>query len=182
MKARFVAVPAIVLAGLLVLLRGPNEGRRFEPYRDPAGIWTVCAGITGAEVVPGRKYTDAECDVLEVQYVDRMYQRMGRCVPVELELHEITAWGDFAYNVGTSSFCESTAARLLREGRNAEACAQITRWRSIPAPAGLSESAPGVWRSAAGRLMFDCSTPENHVCPGLWKRRLWQRATCEGQG
>lgn len=33
------------------------EGIRFKPYKDIAGIWTVCAGITGPDVVLGKTYT-----------------------------------------------------------------------------------------------------------------------------
>jgi GH24 family phage-related lysozyme (muramidase) len=48
---------------------------------------------------------------------------MGNCVTVELQFNEIKAWGDFAYNVGTGAFCDSTAAKLLNAGQNKKACA-----------------------------------------------------------
>lgn len=163
-KVGFSAAPFVVVAGLLLAL-DDSEDRRYVPYKDPAGIWTVCRGITGPEVIPGRTYTGAECDVLEVRYIDRMLSHMGRCVPVELEFHEIKAWGHFAYNIGTDRFCQSTAADLLRRGNNAEACKQILRWRYITVPnIGL----------------FDCSTPGNRTCPGLWDRRQWEYDTCTG--
>src|SRR5450830_1198405 len=52
---------AIALAGVLATW---YEGRRLTPYRDPVGILTVCEGITGKDVVPGKTYTPAECDAL----------------------------------------------------------------------------------------------------------------------
>src|SRR3546814_15188747 len=61
-----------------------------------------------------------------------MYARMGRCVPnARLAFHEIKAWGHFAYNVGETAFCNSTAAKLLNRGENEAACKQLPRWRSI---------------------------------------------------
>ncbi len=165
MKVRFLAVPAVMVGALIAALHS-SEDRRYTPYRDPVGIWTVCAGITGADVVPGQTYTDHECDVLEVRYVDQMLRNMGACVDSEFEFHEVKAWGHFAYNVGTDRFCSSTAANLLRRGRNSEACQQITRWRFVTLPSGER---------------FDCSTPGNTRCPGVWTRRQWERDVCEGR-
>jgi GH24 family phage-related lysozyme (muramidase) len=158
--AKLVAVPAFVIAAIIASLQ-VNEGRKLVPYWDALGkVWTVCAGVTGPEVIPGRTYTDAECDTMEARYVQRMLANMGGCVTVPLAFHEIRAWGDFAYNVGTKNFCNSTAARLLNAGENTKACRQIPRWRY----------AGGV----------DCSTKGNTVCPGIWTRRLWEQSLCLG--
>jgi len=40
------------------------EERVYEPYKDVAGVWTVCDGHHGADIVKDRKYTDRECDRL----------------------------------------------------------------------------------------------------------------------
>ena len=45
------------------------EGIRFKPYKDIAGIWTVCAGITGPDVVLGKSYTKKECDLLLQKHI-----------------------------------------------------------------------------------------------------------------
>lgn len=52
-----------------------------------------------------------------------MLSQMGDCVSGQLTFGEIKAWGDFAYNVGTDAFCNSTAAQLLNAGKNKDACA-----------------------------------------------------------
>ena len=159
-KAKFVAVPAFVVAALIASLHA-NEGRKYVPYWDaPGHAWTVCAGVTGRDVIPGRTYTSAECDGLESRYVDRMLANMGHCVTVELDFREIRAWGDFAYNVGTTKFCNSTAAKLLNMGENKKACSQITRWRYVGT--------------------VDCSVKGNKICPGVWTRRLWEQSLCLG--
>lgn len=52
---------AIAIAAVLV----PDlEGVRYEPYRDVAGVLTVCYGHTGADIVIGKSYTSGECKVM----------------------------------------------------------------------------------------------------------------------
>lgn len=160
-KARFVAVPLLVIAALVADLH-EWERRVYTTYWDALGqVYTVCAGVTGEGVVPGRTYTKAECDGLEGRYIARMYARMGRCVPnAEMAFHEVKAWGHFAYNVGETNFCRSTAAKLLSRGENAAACKQIAKWRFVKGK--------------------DCAVRANR-CYGIVKRRIWEQATCEGR-
>lgn len=55
---------AIVIAAAMLGGNHGLEGRRHEPYRDVAGVLTVCDGHTGKDILPGKHYTDAECDAL----------------------------------------------------------------------------------------------------------------------
>lgn len=161
-KVGFGAAGAGLVLALVAALgqNGPeHEGRRYSAYLDGAGIPTACAGITGKAVVWGKTYTDAECTALETAYVQQMLANMGQCVHGEFEFHEIKAWGHFAYNVGTAAFCRSTAARRLNAGERTAACAEISKWVF-----------------SAGR---DCRKAGSN-CPGIPKRRAWERATCEG--
>lgn len=156
------AAPVALIAALVAAL-GQNdpahEGRRYTPYRDSAGIPTVCAGITGKAVVPGKRYTDDECTRLETAYLQQMVANMGQCVSGEFELHEIKAWGHFAYNVGTAAFCKSTAAHRLNAGERKTACAEISKWVFV-----------------AGK---DCRKTGSN-CAGIVQRRAWERGVCEG--
>ena len=159
MKARFIAVPAVVVLAIVAAL-GVSEKRVHKTYWDHLGqVWTVCAGVTGPGVVPGKTYTDAECRDMEVTYVTRMLNSMGRCVTGSFDFHVIKAFGHFAYNVGTANFCNSTAARLLNAGDVAGACKQILRWTYIKGK--------------------DCRDPRNK-CAGIPKRREWEYQTCMG--
>jgi len=159
-KVKLIAVPLAVILAIVAALP-LHEGRKYVPYWDALGkVLTVCAGITGPEVVPGRTYTPAECDQLETQYVTRMLGYMGRCATGEFAFHEVKAWGNFAYNVGTGNFCGSTAVRLLNAGKHKEACNQIP-----------------LWRYAGGK---DCAIRANN-CYGIVDRRAWQRQLCLGE-
>lgn len=161
-KVGFAAVPAALILALVALLAQPDHEKRvYTTYWDALGqVYTACAGVTGEGVVPGKTYTDDECVALETRYVRRMYARMGRCVPnARMAFHEVKAWGHFAYNVGETNFCKSTAARLLNEGQNEAACRQILRWRFIKGK--------------------DCAVRSNR-CYGIVIRRNWEYQTCAG--
>lgn len=158
-KASFVAAPIALLIALLFSLNGA-EGRKLTPYRDIGGVWTVCDGITGKDVIPGKTYTDAECNRLGQQYVQKMMADMGQCVKGEYPFHVLKAFGSFAYNVGTTAFCKSTAAKMLQAGDIKGACAQISNWTFVNGK--------------------DCRVASSR-CAGIVKRREWERATCEGR-
>ena len=158
-KVGFAAAP-VAIALLIVATLQVSEKRVHSTYWDKlGGLWTVCAGVTGPAAIPGKTYTDAECERLEVAYVQGMLARMGSCVRGDFEFHEIKAWGHFAYNIGPGRFCNSTAARRLNAGERTTACAEISRFVYI------------------GRK--DCRVASNG-CSGIVKRRAWERATCEG--
>lgn len=152
--------PAAAVVALLASL-AVFEGREFKPYYDQAGILTVCKGITGPGVVKGKWYTPSECDALETQFVARMNARIGHCVG-ELNEREWVAWGHFTYNTGTTAFCKSTAARLLREGKPLHACGQMLRWTYITKP---------------GRGAVNCRI-KAEKCGGIPKRRDYEHAMC----
>ena len=160
-KVGFAAVPAALILAMAAILAQPDHEKRvYTTYWDTLGqIDTVCAGVTGEGVIRGKTYTDAECEALETRYIARMYGRMGRCVPnARMAFNEIKAWGHFAYNVGETNFCHSTAAKLLNRGENAAACKQIPRWRFIKGK--------------------DCAIRANK-CYGIVKRRAWEQQLCE---
>ncbi len=163
-----IAAPTALVVALVAAL-GQNdaahEGRRYTPYRDGAGYWTVCAGVTGAAVVPGRTYTPAECTRLETTYVTTMLSHMGQCVRGEFTFDQAKAWGHFAYNIGTPAFCRSTAARRLNAGERGPACAEMLRYRFV--------TIDGAKR--------DCSLPQwRSKCGGIIARRAWEYTTCAG--
>lgn len=157
------AAPLAVLSAIVMAL-GVSEGDPRVPYRDAAGVWTVCKGITGPAVVPGRKYTDAECAHMTNQAVRSGTDAIARCIARPMYWHEWVAWGHFVHNVGASAFCGSTAAKLLRAGAREQACAEIPRWRFV---------------TIAG-LKRDCSE-RRWDCYGVVNRRAWEEDMCRGR-
>ena len=158
-KVAFGGVGAAFILGMASLLAG-HEGRVLGSYWDSIGqVWTACAGVTGPEIGPNQTFTEAECLRMESAYLTKMYARMGRCVAGEFTFPVVKAFGHFAYNVGEDTFCRSTAAKLLNQGRVEEACKQIPRWRF-----------------ASGR---DCFLPANaRFCGGIKRRRMEEYHWC----
>ncbi|ORM64216.1 lysozyme [Pantoea rodasii] len=104
------------------------EGRVYEPYKDVAGVWTVCDGHTGSDIVKGRKYTDPECDRLMWNDLQPVKRAVDSLVKVPLGEYQRASLYSFTYNVGTSAFSKSTLLKKLNAGDEAGACEEMRRW------------------------------------------------------
>lgn len=85
--------------------------------------------------------------------VQKFEGALKTCVIVPLHQHEYDALVNFAYNIGSSAFCNSTLVKKLNAGDYAGACAEISRWNK------------------QGKA----------VLAGLTNRRRHERAICEGK-
>lgn len=150
------AAAAFLLGSLIGAESTSIDLRPKTPYRDITNVLTVCDGITGADVIPGKTYTDEECDALLAKHADRHAVDQLSCVRRRLDVYEVVAWTHFAYNVGTARFCRSTAVQRINRGERA--CDEIGRWMS-----------------AGGK---DCRLAASG-CPGIPARRARERAICE---
>lgn len=119
------------------------------PYVDKLGKGqplTVCNGVTGQGVVPGRYYTPADCYKLE----------RSRYVSTEAKLMADTGatWGaanvlqqatmiDFAWNKGLGAWGTSTMRRMFLAGDIVGACRQNERW-TRGTVGGVSTVLPGL--------------------------------------
>jgi lysozyme len=134
-----------IVAGLALVIAIPAEGLRQYAYYDPPGILTVCAGHTGADVVKGKKYSLDECRSLLNADMLHAVDTVERCVP-GLPANVLAAFGDAVFNMGPRIVCDpknSTAARLLHQGRIPEACEQLPRWNRANV-AGVMVELPGL--------------------------------------
>ncbi|EBE2360780.1 lysozyme [Salmonella enterica] len=118
-----VAIAAAMLGG-----HDGLEGRRYIPYRDVAGVLTVCDGHTGKDIIPGKRYTDAECDALLEKDLKRVKAQVDPLIKVSIPESERAAFYSFAYNVGTGAFARSTLLKKLNAGDHAGACNELKRW------------------------------------------------------
>lgn len=117
---------ALALATAIAI---PAEGLRQWAYRDPVGILTVCYGST-TNVQTGKQYSLDECKSRLSADMIQAINHVEKCVP-GLPANVLAAFADAVYNIGPRIVCDtksSTAARLLKQGRIAEACNQLPRW------------------------------------------------------
>lgn len=116
---------ALTLAGVMV----PElEGVRYTPYYDVAGILTVCYGHTGADIIPGKRYDEAECEALLQSDLLPFARAVESSVTVPADEYQKAALISFSYNVGISAFRRSSVLRYLNAGEEAKACAALRQW------------------------------------------------------
>ncbi|RFS80622.1 lysozyme [Leclercia adecarboxylata] len=119
---------ALAIATVFLGGRDGVEGRKYEAYKDVAGVWTVCDGHTGRDIVIGKKYTDRECDALLWKDLQPAKKQVDRLVKVPLNEYQRAALYSFVFNVGTDAFSKSTLLRKLNKGDQAGACEEMRRW------------------------------------------------------
>ena len=127
-RGRLAALIGLPAAGALLATIAAWEGYAPEPYRDIAGIPTVCWGDTN-DVRAGRTYSRAECEArLERQALAHVAPVLA-CVPqLRGRDAQLIAAGSLAYNIGTAAFCRSSAARRFRAGDLRGGCDAMLAW------------------------------------------------------
>lgn len=131
LRNKLIAVAgAGALAIVTVFLGGKDgvEGRKYEAYKDVAGVWTVCDGHTGRDIVRGKTYTDRECDQLLWKDLQPAKRTVDNLVKVPLGEYQRAALYSFVFNVGSDAFSKSTLLRKLNRGDHAGACEEMRRW------------------------------------------------------
>jgi len=119
---------AIAIATVFLGGQGGVEGREYTPYKDVAGVWTVCDGHTGRDIVKGKKYTDRECDRLLWNDLQPVKKGVDGLVKVPLGEYQRAALYSFTYNVGLNAFSKSTMLKKLNAGDVDGACDEMRRW------------------------------------------------------
>jgi len=94
---------------------------------------------------------------------------------------EYDLYMDWVYQYGSRAWLKSGMRRELQAGNYPSACFELLEYRKLTS---ARKEGPG-WvvnrRDAQGRPMrweFDCSTPGNKVCMGVWTRQLERHKKC----
>ncbi|MBS0877974.1 MULTISPECIES: lysozyme [unclassified Tatumella] len=116
---------AVAIAAVLL---PPLEDTVYTPYRDGGGVWTVCTGHTGPDVIPGHRYTPAQCDSFLKSDIRTADNSVNRLVKVPMTATQEAALTSFVFNVGAGNFARSSLLRELNAGHYTEACNSLTRW------------------------------------------------------
>ncbi len=119
---------AMLIATVFLGGKDGVEGRVYDPYKDVAGVWTVCDGHTGTDIIKGKKYTDRECDRLLWNDLQPVKQTVDGLVKVPLNEYLRASLYSFTYNVGSGAFSKSTLLKKLNAGDQEGACEELRRW------------------------------------------------------
>ena len=145
-----------------------SGGRQYlAPYRDIAGVWTVCDGDT-EHVVPGKAETAQGCAIRLDKRLTRDFGPAVLARAPALRGHDwpLAAAIVFAYNIGATGWSGSTAAARFAAGDFAGGCAALGPYFTVTDARGHVSTVPG-WIKAGGK-----------VSQGLINRRTAERTLC----
>lgn len=113
----------------------------------------------GSPVRMGDTTTPPKALARTLQYIQADEADMRRTLDgVALHQAEYDVWIDWRYQYGATAWRNSSMLRELRAGNYPAACQALLKYRF-----------------SAG---YDCSTPGNRVCAGVWTRQLKRHAAC----
>lgn len=107
------------------------EGTRYDVYQDIAGVPTVCEGITGSDVIPGKTYTRAECDKLLYKHIDVAKRAVDGAVKVKIPDTMRASLYSFTFNIGAHGFKNSTVLRRINAGDLRGGCDAMFMWEKV---------------------------------------------------
>ena len=147
---------AIAAVATLLITLPEDEGVRYTPYKDIAGVTTVCYGHTGNDIVWGRKYTEQECLDFLKKDIERHMNRVLSCSKRDMNSNQLIGFTSFDFNTG--SWCSSRSNREWNKGNVYEACNALA----------FSPSGSPSWSYINGTTFV----------PGLFERRKRERNVC----
>lgn len=127
-KTRAVTYIASAALACSVPLVNKVEGVVYRPYIDIAGVPTVCAGVTGKDVIMGKTYTQAECDALLAKHIKYASDAVDQYVKVDIPVTTRASLISFTYNVGIGAFRKSTVLRMVNQGNIRAGCDHLYDW------------------------------------------------------
>ena len=129
MKGRVAALGAAAVLALAGPLIARWEGLRHKPYQDVVGVWTVCYGHTGPDVVPGKSYTKAECEALLDADMAVAQAQVRRCIRHPMLVQIEASLVDLAFNVGPKGVCGSGIQRAADANNWPQVCVELDKWK-----------------------------------------------------
>lgn len=156
-------IAALTLSAAALVGIATREGWSDEAIIPTKGdVPTLGFGLTkrpdGSPVRMGDKTNPVEALQRSLAYIQRDETRIKQCVTAPLYQAEYDLYLNFAYNIGINGFCGSTLVKKLNRQDYIGACGEILNW----------------YRAAG----FDCRTPGNKRCAGLWTDRKKTYAEC----
>lgn len=112
----------------------------------------------GSPVRMGDTITPPQALARSLAHIQQDERGIKACITAPLHQREYDLMVDFAYQYGAPTLCSSSIAKLANAGRYTDSCGAYLRYRY-----------------AAG---YDCSTPGNKRCMGVWTRQLARYTSC----
>lgn len=119
---------AVAVAAILPNIQ-QEEGTKNVPYKDIAGVLTVCTGHTGPDVVPNKFYPADQCAQLTQQDLNKAASGVLKYTPT-LRYHplQLASAISFSYNVGIGAYGNSSVAKDFNNGEFKTACKDMLKY------------------------------------------------------
>ena len=115
--------------------------------------------LDGKPVKMGQTTTPVNALVTAQAHISREEEAFRRSLPgAHLSQAEYDIYVDFVYQYGMSNWNSSSIRKQILVGNYPAACDALL-----------------MWKRAAG---YDCSTPGNTRCPGVWTRQVERHRKC----
>ena len=161
------AIAALVLsaAGFVGIVQ--HEGytdKAAIPTKTKSDRPTVGFGSTfrddGSPVRMGDTITPPQAVARSYAHIANDEAGLKRCVTAPLNQGEYDTLVNFAYQYGVARTCASAMVQEANAGNYSQSCEGYL-----------------LYRKSGG---FDCSTPGNKICAGVWARNVQRYKTCMG--
>jgi lysozyme len=158
-----IVIAALSLSAVALVGRMTQEGYVGTAMIPVKGdVPTVGFGMTerpdGSPVQMGDTTNPVEALQRSLAHIQRDESGIKRCVTAPLHQAEYDLLVDFAYNYGVQALCKSSIVARANARNYAGSCEAYL-----------------MYRFAGG---FDCSTPGNKRCSGVWKDSQRRHKTC----
>lgn len=154
----------------------PWEGMENHAYKDIVGVATICMGETNG-VKMGDYRTNEQCEESLSKELSVYNKAMLKHVKVELKPYEEVAYTSFVWNLGETSFKNSTLLKKLNQGDHEGACNELLKWNKVTVSHKevASYTKRGEQCADLGKGKFSCTVK------GLTNRRGGENKVCLGK-
>ena len=163
MKIPRTAITGLALSASALVALVVHEGyteKAMIPVR--GDVPTVGHGMTqredGTPVQMGDTTTPVKALQRTLTYVQKQDSQIRKCVTAPLHQAEYDIMADFGYQYGINALCKSSMVKKVNAGDYVGACEAYLQYRFV-----------------AG---YDCSTPGNRRCMGVWTRQQERYKAC----
>jgi|ERR1022692_4434318 lysozyme len=104
------------------------EGCKLIAYQDQGGVFTCGWGSTGADVVAGAQWTQAQADARLVLDAGKFSSGVSIMLRVAVNQNQFDALCSFAYNLGLHTLSRSHLMQFVNESEFGSAALQFPLW------------------------------------------------------
>lgn len=134
----------------------------------------------GSPVKCGEVVTPVQAVVRSAVHIAKSEAKIKQCVTGVLGQAEYDILMDFDYQYGDVATCNSSIVSNINTGNYVAACKAYTEYKYLTSKTPTAGWTPYKFDATGKpvRWRFDCSTPGNRVCSGVWKRNLDRQSRC----